>query len=132
MSIALINASGIVEQVDHSTNTPPVGWISVPSEIICGQITTDGKTFINPGISDAQKLMEFRESAKQALIDTQGTFERITEAILTGKVASSDATVQAWYSWRSSTRSCISASSIGTLPLKPTNSTGQVIYPAGT
>lgn len=102
-------------------NVPNSDWLSISG----GQIvvaTTD------PAIAKQQAvaLAAFQQSAKDAILSAQGTFDRIAEAVLTGKVMATDVTVQAWYAWRTATRSCITATTVVALPVRP------AYYPQGT
>lgn len=96
----------------------PAGSIEIPEE--------QALPILNPSATPAQLLMEFQKSAQAALLATDTTFARIYEAIILGLVTATDPSVIAWIGYRKSLRSEVRATTVGTLPTKPTT------YPAGT
>lgn len=123
--------NGLVKEL---TDIDPAGrfhsslmWVACPPTVTEGMAYDNvANSFSIPAISTAQQLADFQQAARVAIDSTRGTFDRIAEGILTGKVSAADPVVQSWYAWRTATRACITATTVGTLPAKPTT------YPAGT
>ena len=85
----------------------------------------DEQLAINNEPTSLQLLIKYQNSAKQALIDTKETVERITEAVSLGKTTLTAVDVVAFMQYRADLRAEISATKVGILPVKSP-------YPVGT
>lgn len=79
-----------------------------------------------PAPTVAELLLAYQELAKTALAATDSTFARIQEAITLGLVINTDAVVVEWINYRKALRTEMKATTVNTLPTKPTT------YPTGT
>ncbi|HEY6022173.1 MAG TPA: hypothetical protein VIY48_20595, partial [Candidatus Paceibacterota bacterium] len=79
----------------------------------------DALAIQNPTPTAAQLLAAFQQSARLALEATSVTMERITEAVSVGATSFTAADVVAWMNYRKALRTCVSATTVGTLPTKP-------------
>lgn len=88
MGIALLDADGVIIQIDRTTDEAPDGWMNVPDDIVCGYRWGNG-TFTapqpDPAPSPATPTEAEITSARAAL-----------DALVTAGVITAAARAQMW------------------------------------
>ncbi len=116
------NDNNKVYGYDSATQTELIN-----TAVASGWVEVTGNWPPTPTLTEQWAAYQGQCLAALNTIDT--TMMRIVTAIALGKLSSTDATAQAWFTYQSDLRAQLSAAQPSTIPAMPTKPTS---YPAGT